>query len=607
MNTFVLTGRNTRKHVSLIKCNISGKIAEYTKESAFESKLYVQPASGPCTLISQKGTQTIPSFAPYLYGTGRGLKGDYFNGANFQKHAFTRNDSMIMFTEWVFDKKVSPTQVHHRITGDAFSIRWTGKVEAQYSEPYTFKVEGAGGFRLYLNNVLIIGSWFEKTKVTEIVTSIPVNLVAGNRYDIKLEHMNEGGHRRCQLFWECPSLGRSVHVPQSQLYSDGAVPPPPPPPIDNRAPVANAGADITLALPVNKALLDGSASTLPNLVKSYEWSKISGPDQAIIANKNAVTSEVKDLVEGTYVFRLKITNKTGVTTSDDVTVKVNSDAISLASNAGPDQTLTLPTNTATLNGSTSSPKESIKSYEWTKVSGPGQGTIENKSSVVASAKGLAEGTYIFKLKIVDHKGKFSEDTVQVIVKPKGPVALAGADISIALPTNSIVLNGSGSSAPAGIKTYEWTKISGPSNYNIVNKNAISPVIKDLALGSYVFRLQITDKKGVIASDEVTVNVTQASGNGTDSTKKPVKEVIKLMLTASPNPSARSSNTVLRVTSNSDLPIRVSIYNPFGKLIASYSNLKNNATVTWGAGAGQGTYYALAEQSDRRRALHLIKL
>ena len=613
MNTHRLTANISRKHVALIKCNFTGKMTDYASESIFDSLFHIQPASGNPSIVSRAGTTAAAAFAPYIYGTGKGLKGEYFNGANFQKHAFTRTDSMIMFQEWAYDKKVSPTQVHHRITGDQFSIRWTGKIEAQYSEKYTFKLEGSGGFRLYINNVAIIQSWFDKTKATDFVTSVPVDLVAGQKYDIKLEYMNESGHRRCMFYWECPSLGRSIHVPQSQLYSDGGAAPPPPPPTDNRAPVASAGADITIALPINKAFLDGSASTLPDLVKTYEWSKISGPTQATLANKNAISTEVKDLVEGTYVFRLKITSKTGVVTSDDVSVKVNSDAVALTSNAGADQTITLPTNTVNLDGSASSPKESIKTYEWIKVSGPTQGTIDNKNAVVASAKGLVAGTYVYKLKIVDHKGIFSEDAVQIIVNPQGPAANAGADVSIALPTNSVVLNGSASSAPAGIKSYEWTKVSGPAKFKIVNKNAISPVVKDLQQGTYVFKLKITDRKNGSSTDQVTVTVGNGAapnnnGNQDKLTKeKPAKFIVKLNMTASPNPSLRSVATVLTLSSNSDLPIKVTIYNPYGRPIATYSNLKNNSTIKWGANAERGTYYAIAEQSDRRKSVKLMKM
>ena len=50
-----------------------------------------------------------------------------------------------------------------------------------------------------------------------------------------------------------------------------------------------------------------------------------------------------------------------------------------------------------------------------------------------------------------------------------PIANAGPDQSITLPVNSVTLNGSGSVDPDGnIIAYNWTKISGPSQFTIAN-------------------------------------------------------------------------------------------------------------------------------------------
>jgi len=46
----------------------------------------------------------------------------------------------------------------------------------------------------------------------------------------------------------------------------------------NKPPIANAGADQTITLPIDSVMLDGSASTdLDNNITSYAWTKISGP------------------------------------------------------------------------------------------------------------------------------------------------------------------------------------------------------------------------------------------------------------------------------------------------------------------------------------------
>jgi hypothetical protein len=89
----------------------------------------------------------------------------------------------------------------------------------------------------------------------------------------------------------------------------------------------------------------------------------------------------------------------------------------------------------------------------------------------------------------------------------GPVANAGADQGIVLPTSSVTVNGSGSSDPDGtITDYLWTKISGPSTFTITTPTSVSTSITGLVLGVYVFRLQVTDNEGDSDTDEMTVTV-----------------------------------------------------------------------------------------------------
>lgn len=88
-----------------------------------------------------------------------------------------------------------------------------------------------------------------------------------------------------------------------------------------------------------------------------------------------------------------------------------------------------------------------------------------------------------------------------------PVANAGADQGIVLPTTSVTVNGSGSSDPDGtITDYLWTKVSGPAGYSITNPTSASTTITGLGLGIYVFRLQVTDNDGASDTDDMTVTV-----------------------------------------------------------------------------------------------------
>ena len=53
-----------------------------------------------------------------------------------------------------------------------------------------------------------------------------------------------------------------------------------------------------------------------------------------------------------------------------------------------------------------------------------------------------------------------------------PLAVAGADTVITLPTDSVLLNGGKSSDPDGkISAWQWTKITGPASFTIVSATA----------------------------------------------------------------------------------------------------------------------------------------
>src|SRR5664279_3960648 len=90
---------------------------------------------------------------------------------------------------------------------------------------------------------------------------------------------------------------------------------------------------------------------------------------------------------------------------------------------------------------------------------------------------------------------------------KPPVANAGADVTIYIPTNSITLDGSASRDPDGnIIRYEWTKLSGPDSFKIVNASAVRTIVKNLKWGTYRFQLQVTDSNNLSAKDTVLIKV-----------------------------------------------------------------------------------------------------
>jgi hypothetical protein len=184
--------------------------------------------------------------------------------------------------------------------------------------------------------------------------------------------------------------------------------------------------------------------------------------------------------------------------------------------AGPDTVITLPTDSVLLDGSKSSdPDGKITEWLWTKIDGPAPFVIVNSSAEKTVVKNLAKGVYQFELKVADDGGLSARDTVQIMVDNPSinqpPVANAGPDQIINLPTNTVTLDGSKSSDPDNnIAAYGWTKIAGPASFTVVNGNAVQTQVTGLAKGVYQFELKVTDAGGLFSKDTVQVMVDETA-------------------------------------------------------------------------------------------------
>ncbi|MDQ3007982.1 MAG: PQQ-dependent sugar dehydrogenase [bacterium] len=151
----------------------------------------------------------LPQSPPQPPGAGNGLYATYFNNRTFTgAPALARVDSTVNFDF----QGGSPSPA---VNPDQFTARWTGQVLAQYSEPYTFSVTGDDGYRLFVDNKLIIDKFVDQPATT---TNGTLQLEAGKKYDIKLEYYEAYGNASIQMFWSSPSQQRQV-IPASQLFS----------------------------------------------------------------------------------------------------------------------------------------------------------------------------------------------------------------------------------------------------------------------------------------------------------------------------------------------------------------------------------------------------
>jgi len=275
----------------------------------------------------------------------------------------------------------------------------------------------------------------------------------------------------------------------------------------NQNPVANAGGNKTITLPTNSVILNGIGTDADGSITSYVWTKVSGP-AATLTNANTPNLSLSGLVQGVYIFQLTVTDNNSATASSQATVTVNAAATNQIPivNAGTAKTIFLPTNQIIITATASDPDGSISTILWEKKSG-GAATLTNANTLTVTASGLVAGTYTFRITVTDNNGAtaFSEVIVNVLAGNQSPTANAGADQTLTLPTNNIVLAGSGNDPDGSVVGYAWAKISGPAA-SLTNTNTATLNVTNMLEGVYVFSLTVTDNNGATGSDLVTVTV-----------------------------------------------------------------------------------------------------
>ena len=167
--------------------------------------------------LSDADRQAIETYLKDKYGlgvgNGTGLTGRYYSGKNFDTLLQSRTDATVDF-DW---SNVAPSGIGS-IGATNYSVRWTGQVQAQEGGSYTFRITTDDGMRLWIGDTTgtaLIDKWFDQGATPYTTT---LTLVAGQKYNIKLDYYQGGGGAVAQLAWKRPGQSNFVVVPQSQLY-----------------------------------------------------------------------------------------------------------------------------------------------------------------------------------------------------------------------------------------------------------------------------------------------------------------------------------------------------------------------------------------------------
>ena len=181
--------------------------------------------------------------------------------------------------------------------------------------------------------------------------------------------------------------------------------------------------------------------------------------------------------------------------------------------AGRDTTIILPQDSVSIDGRASyDPDGTLKEYRWSKISGPTSFQLIHPESAQVTIKNLIAGIYQFELKVTDNGGSFASDTVTITVyNPNpdnhAPSANAGQDLTIVLPANTVMLDGSKSlDSDNNIVAYAWSRISGPSSFYFTNAETAQTLVSSLVEGVYQFELKVTDDGGLKSRDTMEITV-----------------------------------------------------------------------------------------------------
>jgi uncharacterized repeat protein (TIGR03806 family) len=174
-------------------------------------------------------------------GTGVGLRGAYWSNvtaAAFTAVGFTNLPTLVR-TDAVVNFNWGSGSPDPSISVDHFTARWTGAVQPQFNETYTFYTTTDDGVRLWVNGQLLVDKWVDQG-ATE--WSGTINLVAQQRYNIQMDYYENGGSASATLAWSSPSTTKTI-IPQTQLY-----------PVSNPPPV------VVLTSPTNTSTYTAAAS-----------------------------------------------------------------------------------------------------------------------------------------------------------------------------------------------------------------------------------------------------------------------------------------------------------------------------------------------------------
>jgi hypothetical protein len=191
------------------------------------SSTYYDLVVGPA-VVTTAGTYSLVTFAVQ----SGGLRGQYWANPDLLGQPDLDRQDRVLDMDWGSGKPIffMPPPSNKPVY-DQTSIRWTGFIEAEFSELYTFHIETTGYLKMWIDNILIINRWEDVGPCLgvcigqyELVESIPLVSNTNSRkfHYLQIEVRQlvrvRSGPFAIKLRWS--SLSREDEIiPQSRLFA----------------------------------------------------------------------------------------------------------------------------------------------------------------------------------------------------------------------------------------------------------------------------------------------------------------------------------------------------------------------------------------------------
>jgi len=199
------------------------------------------------------------------------------------------------------------------------------------------------------------------------------------------------------------------------LESSGSAPP-------SNIFTVSAGPNMTIPLPIlpiDSIQITGVATLQNEEIATCKWTQVMGPSlpsRAIFTGGDSIAPFVSHLTQGVYAFQVSMTSKSGKKVSSQMLLTVTPlPQGTFVAYAGPDVTITLPTDSWKISGQVIVKGVTPASCKWKQASGPSIATITGGGSTTPTVSNLIAGTYVFEMDLVSTTGLTSSSQMKLTV------------------------------------------------------------------------------------------------------------------------------------------------------------------------------------------------